>query len=163
MILVAQYAARINVGMPFAFNDVTVTPMAGLEYNHLKQDNYTETGAGAASLNVQSESKDRVRSMLGAKLAVQKDLGNGFVMVPSIHAAWRHDFNRSGLDITGTLTGGGAAFSTPGQKLAQDSFNAGAGLSFNKSKNFTFSVIVDGEEAAGYKAVSGQVIGQWKF
>jgi outer membrane autotransporter protein len=158
-----QYAARVNVGMPIAYNDVTITPMAGLEYNHLKQDGYTETGAGALSLKVQSESKDRVRSMLGAKVAVQKDIGNGITMTPSIHAAWRHDFNRSGMDLTSTLTGGGAAFTTPGQKLAQDSLNAGAGLSFQKSKNFTFSVIVDGEEAAGYQAVSGQLVGQWKF
>jgi outer membrane autotransporter protein len=150
-----QYAARVNVGMPIAYNDVTVTPMAGLEYNHLSQDGYTETGAGALSLNVQGESKDRVRSMLGTKVGVQKDIGNGITMSPSIHVAWRHDFNRSGMDLTSTLTGGGAAFTTPGQKLAQDSFNAGAGLAFQKSKNFTFSVIVDGEEAAGYKSVSG--------
>jgi uncharacterized protein with beta-barrel porin domain len=158
-----QLAARITAGIPYNYYDMTITPVAGLEYTYLKQDGYTETGAGVLSLKVQGQSQDSIRSMFGAKVAIEKDIGNGFTMTPSLHVAWRHAFNDSGVDTTSTFTGGGAAFTTPGQKLAQDSFNAGAGLSFQKSRDFTFAVVVDGEEAAGYKAVSGQVVGQWKF
>ncbi|ADI30436.1 autotransporter outer membrane beta-barrel domain-containing protein [Methylotenera versatilis] len=159
-----QVAARINVGLPIALkNSITLTPMAGLEWNHLKQDGYTETGAGALSMNVQGETANRVRSVFGAKLSTQKDLASGLTILPSVHANWRHDFNSNGIDTTSTFTGGGAAFSTPGQELASNSYNIGAAIAFQKTKNFTFSVNLDGEKASGYNAVSGQVVGLWKF
>jgi outer membrane autotransporter protein len=159
-----QLAARANVGLPFALNDTTtLTPMAGLEWSHLKQDGYTETGAGALSMVVQDETANRVRSVLGAKLATEKALSNGLTLLPSLHATWRHDFRNNGIDSTSTFTGGGASFTTPGQDLARNTYNLGAALAFQKSQDFTLTLQLDGERASGYSAVSGQVIGQWLF
>lgn len=159
-----QLAARISAGMPFVLSGAaTFTPMLGLEWNRISQDGYTETGAGALSMDVDGETASRVRSVFGAKLSTEKLLANGLNIMPSVHAHWRHDFNNDGIDSTSTFTGGGASFKTPGQDLASDTYNVGASLAFQKSKNFTFTVQVDGEKANGYSAVSGQVVGQWRF
>lgn len=159
-----QLAARVNAGWPFALNDsTTLTPMAGLEWNRLKQDGYTETGAGALSLTVQNESASRVRSVLGVRVSTQAELSNGVEVTPSAHLNWRHDFNNDGLSSTASFTGGGAAFVTPGQDLASNTYNLGAALVFRKSSDFTFTLQLDGEVASGYRSVAGQAVGQWLF
>ena len=52
---------------------------------------------------------------------------------------------------------------TPGQKLARNSYNLGAAISIQKSKDFVFSLRLDGENTSGYRDVAGQVLGQWYF
>ena len=159
-----QMAARVNAGWPFALNDsTTLTPMAGLEWNRLKQDGYTETGAGALSMTVQGESASRVRSVLGVSVSTETGLSNGVKLTPSAHVNWRHDFRNDGLNSTATFTGGGAAFVTPGQDLASNTYNLGAALVLRKSSDFTFTLQLDGEVASGYSAIAGQAVGQWLF
>lgn len=159
-----QVAARVTAGYPIALNDKwTVTPTAGLEYTYLSQDAYQETGAGPLSLSINGQSANRVRSVIGSKLATQMETADGMTITPSANIGWRHEFNNSGMDSTATFTGGGAAFKTPGQSLTRDSMNLGAAVSFQKSKNFVLSLQLDGEKSAGYYSVAGQVTGQWRF
>ncbi len=160
----SQYGARITAGYPFKIRDkVTVTPIAGIETDHLKQDGYTEQGGGALALQVGEQSATRVRSVLGAKLATAHTFHNGMTVTPSLHAAWRHEFKDQGVDTTATFTGGGAAFTTPGQALAANRYNLGAEVSFQKTERFSLTVQLDGEWASGYAAASAQVVGQWRF
>ena len=159
-----QMAVRVNAGWPFALNDsTTLTPMAGLEWNRLTQNGYTETGAGALSLTVQDASASRVRSLLGVSVSTRTELANGVKLTPSAHLNWRHDLRNDGLNSTASFTGGGAAFVAPGQDLASNTYNLGAALVFRKSRAFTFTLQLDGEVASGYSAVAGQAVGQWLF
>lgn len=159
-----QVAARVTAGYPITLNDKwTVTPTAGLEYTYLSQDAYQETGAGPLSLSINGQSANRVRSVIGSKLATQLETADGVTITPSANIGWRHEFNNSGMDSTATFTGGGAAFKTPGQSLTRDTMNLGAAVSFQKSKNFVLSLQLDGEKSAGYYSVAGQVTGQWRF
>lgn len=126
-------AARGNAGWPFALSGgTTFTPMAGLEWNRLKQDGYTETGAGALSMTVQDESASRVRSVLGVRVSTETGLSNGVKLAPSAHLNWRHEFRNDGLNSTASFTGGGAAFVTPGQDLASNTYNLGTALVFQE-------------------------------
>ena len=159
-----QWAARLMAGMPLHLDAAaTLTPMVGVEWNRFSQDSYTETDAGALSMSVDGQTVNRVRSVLGAKLATTWALSNGITMMPSIRASWRHEFNHDGVDTSATFVGGGTAFSTPGQALPGNSYNLGATLAFRKSRAFTLSMLVDGGKASGYTAVSGQIMGQWLF
>lgn len=159
-----QWATRVNAGMPWALNNkVTLTPIAGLELNYFKQDGYTETGGGPLALTVDEQSATRVRSVLGGRVASKVDLSGGSVLKPSVHLFWRHEFKNGGVDTTATFTGGGASFFTPGQKLARDMINVGGSLVYEKSKTFQLSLQLDGERAPHYGAVSGQVVGLWRF
>lgn len=159
----SQYAARLTVGMPIALpHSLTLTPLAGLEWNQLKQDGYAETGAGALNMQVQSVSADRVRSMLGAKLSTDM-LVKSYAVRPSVQAAWRHEFKNDGIDTTSTFTGGGGAFTTAGQDLEEDTFSIGVGVAVSKSDRALMSFQLDTEQASGYSAYAGQVVAQWKF
>lgn len=159
-----QLSARLAAGFPIFLSDVTTfTPLVGLEWNGVTRDAYSETGAGALSLNVQKETINRVRSILGAKLSTEKELSNGMTMIPSVRASWKHEFNNDAMRSTTTFVGGGPAFNTPGQDLPGNSFSVGATVSLQTSKNFTLSAHVDGDKAKGYFGVAAQVMGQLRF
>ncbi|WP_028534570.1 autotransporter outer membrane beta-barrel domain-containing protein [Paludibacterium yongneupense] len=159
-----EYAARVNAGYPFAIGgERTLTPFIGIEANHSRQDGYTETGAGPLSMTVQGSSADRLRSVLGAKLATSLDILNGINVKPSLTLAYRHEFRNNGVDSTSTFTGGGASFTTPGQSLARDTYAIGLASTFSKSRNVNVKLQIDQELAAGYHSLAGQVMGQWLF
>lgn len=159
-----QLSARFVAGFPVMLNELTTfTPLAGVEWNGVTRDAYSETGAGALSLNVQKETINRVRSILGAKLSTEKELSNGMTMIPSVRASWKHEFNNDAMRSTTTFAGGGAAFNTPGQDLPGNSFSLGASVSLQTSKNFTLSAHVDGDKAKAYSGVAAQVMGQLRF
>lgn len=159
-----QYGARVTAGLPIdVHGKFTVTPMAGVEAMRLEQDGYTEQGGGAVALQVASQTSNRVRSMVGAKVETELALRDGMRVIPSLHAAWRHDFKDDGVDTTATFTGGGAAFTTPGQDISRNRYNVGASLTFRKSDRLSFAVRVDGEWGSDYSAAAGQVVGQWRF
>lgn len=157
------WGLRLTGGMPLALGaNYTVTPLAGLEYNQLKQDAYTETGAGALSMQIDGVSAERLRSLVGVKIGTEY-LVKSYTMRPSVQLGWRHDFIDDGIDSTATFTGGGAAFTTAGQDLEQDTVSIGVGVNMSKSDRFLLSVQLDTEQASGYSAYAGQVVAQWKF
>jgi outer membrane autotransporter protein len=158
-----MWAARIVAGLPLPFGEkMVVTPFASLEYNRMTQDGYQESGAGALDLRVDSNSAERVRSGLGVRLAGETDIGHSTVR-PSIHIQWLHDFKNDGIATTANFTGGGAAFTTPGQKIADDSGNIGGSLLFVVAKNTAVSVNYDYEGSSGFRSQTGQLIAQMWF
>lgn len=158
-----QYAARVTAGLPIALGrKVVLTPTAGVEWNHLRQDSYTEKGAGALSMEVNSVSADRLQSLVGVKLATRYKVGE-YSLQPQAQLGWRHQFDNDGIDTTATFTGGGAAFTTEGQKAEDDSFTAGIGLSMSKTDSALFSLQLDTEQASKYSAYAAQLVGQWMF
>lgn len=159
-----QLSARFIAGFPLMLNELTTfTPLAGVEWNGVTRDAYSETGAGALSLNVQKETINRVRSIVGAKLSTERELSNGMTLIPSVRASWKYEFNNDAMRSTTTFVGGGPAFNTPGQDLPGNSFSLGASLSLQTSKNFTLSAHVDADKAKAYSGVAAQVMGQLRF
>jgi outer membrane autotransporter protein len=157
------WGARLIAGMPYVLSEkMVLTPFASLEYSRMTQDGYQESGAGALDLNVASNSAERVRSGLGVRLAGELDLGHTSVR-PSIHIQWLHDFKNDGIATTANFTGGGAAFTTPGQKIAEDSGNIGGSLLFMVAKNTAISINYDYEGSSGFRSQTGQLIGQMWF
>lgn len=156
-------AARASAGRPFVVGEkLVVTPFASMEYNRMTQDSYQENGAGPLNLRVNEASAERVRSGVGVRLAGETNWGSSQVR-PSVHVQWLHDYKNDGISTTSTFTGGGAAFATPGQKIARDTGNIGGSLLFSVAKNAALSVHYDYEGASGFSNQTGQVIGQWWF
>lgn len=62
-----------------------------------------------------------------------------------------------------TFAGGAWAFSTPGQDITEDFRALGATVNFQKSQHFGRSAHPDHEQASGYRACSGQIMGQWRI
>ncbi len=158
------YGARLTAGVPFALTEnVTLTPYGGLEGYHITQSSYTERGAGVLSLNVASDSVDRVRTLLGAELAMLKKLDSGGALRPSVKATWRHELNNSGNSTVTSFVGGGTPFETLGQAPIADVFGLGARLYWERNERCSLALEVMGETGDGYHSLGASVMAGWRF
>ncbi len=159
-----QLLAKIEAGYPiYLGHQVTLTPLAGLEWNRLDLKSYQEKGTSPLSLSVKGEDSERTASSIGARLEMAVDLANGARLYPSTHARWVHQFNIDGVDTTAAFVGGGTSFVTPGQQLAEDSYIIGVGLTLQQANGSSVSLQLDSEQATARSGFAGQLEAQWLF
>jgi len=133
------FALSTEGGYAFQFDWLTVEPTLGLNYAHLWQDSFNESGAAADGhnygLNVNSVSMDSVRSVLGVRLAAQFGEQDSVQFLPAVHALWEHEFVDRYADVNESFIGGSGAFDVRGVELGADTAVLGGGLTvaFNKS------------------------------
>jgi len=153
-----QYTAHLEIGKDFMIKPAyapTITPTLGATYTHLSPDAYTETGAGGASLTVETDSIESFE--LGAAIKSQWDIkqSDGALLSPSLHAGYRYDLIGDTIQATSNFTGGGASFNTQGANPAKGATNIGAGLKYKATSNWTFSASYDFETKEDYTAHAG--------
>lgn len=83
-------------------------PQLKLEWNKVSQDGYTESGGGPLALSVDSNSAERMRSILGAQLNHDTSI-DGVRVQPYVNLFWNHDFKNAGIDSGASFVGGGSA------------------------------------------------------
>jgi outer membrane autotransporter protein len=126
-------------GYAFAFDWLTVEPTIGLDYAHLWQNGFSETGAASDGnnygLNVNSVSMDSFRTALGVQLAAQFGKQDGVQFIPALRAVWEHEFADPYADVNANFVGGSGTFDTHGVELGADTAVLGGGLTmaFNKA------------------------------
>ena len=107
-----------------------ITPLASLQYTPVSLDGYTEFGAGDISLVVNSQRYNFLESGLGVK-ASRTCAHRDDTYIPELHGRWLHELSNPTLDRTAAFNFAGAtAFTTPGLKPADDTFDVGAGVTF---------------------------------
>jgi outer membrane lipase/esterase len=77
----------------------TFGPSVGLTYVNLGISSFSESGAGAASLNVDNESADSLRSLFGGNIRYAGKVGP-ILLTPHFSISWQHEF----LDDSRTIT-----------------------------------------------------------
>ncbi len=126
-------------GYAFKFDWLTAEPSLGLNYAHLWQDSFSETGTASDGnnygLNVNSMDMNSVRSTLGVRLGAQLGQPDGVQFIPAAHALWEHEFADRYADVNASFVGGSSTFDTHGVELGADTALLGGGLTvaFNKT------------------------------
>jgi len=156
-----QYGIKAEVGYPVAVQRFTLTPLASFAYDHLNQDGYTETGTG---LSLGDSSTNSYVSGVGLRLATERTASNGWLVRPTMHAKWMHQFNDSLIpDQTASFTGGGASFTTAGLDLPQNSFNFGVGVHILTQNSMTLTAKYEGELRTNYMSNAGMLRARLDF
>ncbi len=66
----SSFVASLELGKPLSFvQDMTLTPYAVIDYSHITQSKFAESGASTANLIVDSTRVDSLRSTLGLRLS----------------------------------------------------------------------------------------------
>jgi autotransporter-associated beta strand protein len=103
---------------------LAVAPVAGVDYAHLDQDSYTETGSTSGlNLLVSGESLDSIVTNLGARLHGALLIGDETNMATELRALWLHEFGDRGRRITASFQGDttpGNTFSIAGADSPRD-------------------------------------------
>lgn len=159
-----QYIAYAELGRGFEIADkTTLTPKVLTHYQHIAIDDYTETGAGGASLRVQNESLNIFEVGVGTELAWELNDDKGGTLRPALNVGYRHDLVGDEVQSTSNLTGGGASFTTNGIEPAKGTFNAGLGMSYVLPNNLTLSVDYNYDVKSDYDAHAANIRGSYKF
>lgn len=156
--------ASLEAGRSYAAgNGTTITPKALVNYVHYDAEDYTETGAGGASLRVDNDALNIFEIGVGADLSWNHQQADGSYLQPKLDLGVRYDVIGDEVESTNTLTGNGATFKTEGFDPAQVTFNVGAGLTYFSTMNWDFSAQYDFEYKEDYDAHAGTLRASYKF
>jgi len=159
-----QYIAYLEAGREYMVgNRTSLTPNVLAHYQHISINDYTETGAGGANLNVNNEDLNIFELGVGAELAWDLNGDNGSKIRPAINVGYRHDLIGDDVSSTSNFTGGGASFQTNGLEAANGTGNVGASISYAMDNNWAFTADYDYEVKSDYDAHSGYVRAGYKF
>jgi hypothetical protein len=151
-----QYTARVIAGHGYMFgHEGTFTPHLLADWTHYAAQDYTETGAGGASLAVSQKAVDMAELGLGMDVDWHFQQESGAVFSPQLRAGYRYDLIGDRLETTAGFAGGGAAFTSPGPVPARSRFNLGAQLGWQSPASWSAILGYDFDYRDGYYAHSG--------
>jgi uncharacterized protein with beta-barrel porin domain len=103
-------------------------PSLGLQTIRIRQNSYTETGAGGAGLAVAGTDENSCRGSIGIRFARPTPLGR-MVFVPTLQARYAHEFCSLDRLVTSNFTGiVGNTFTTAGNSLGRHFGQYGLGV-----------------------------------
>ena len=143
----SQFVARAEVGHMFTSGQWDITPNAGLRYNRVDIDAYTETGPLPISVNGQTV--DSLRAVAGVNARYSFLLEEGGKLIPEFGVKVLGELAAPDKAITGSVAGGGA-FAVQSVPRDDVSYGIGAGVTWEVSDRFSLRVTYDGEFQSDY-------------
>ncbi|MEM7576388.1 MAG: autotransporter domain-containing protein [Planctomycetota bacterium] len=124
--------------------DVRLEPFVGFEYFHSRTDEYDESGAGAANLNIDEEEFDALYTTLGARLH-RTFVWDTHTFTPEVRAGWQHDWLDSEAETTARFLDGGVngGIKVVGVDPDDDAALLGAGITADFNRKFSLRVDYD--------------------
>jgi autotransporter-associated beta strand protein len=93
-----EYSTFGQTGYDFHFGNFAVGPLFALQYTLAHVDGFNEQGS-LIPLNIHSDSEDSFRTDLGVRASYAWHVGS-VLLIPSVTAAWEHEYSYSALPIT---------------------------------------------------------------
>jgi outer membrane autotransporter protein len=150
-----------EAGRRFAlWNNITLTPFAGITVAHAKLDGFTENdrqNTGAA-LKISDSDADSVASILGLRFN-----GSWGAFEPKVAVGWEHEFDDTSQIVKVSFAGApsGSNFKVIGTDLGEDAVVVDAGASYTLGPASDLSVRYIGRFLEEYDAQS--VMGRWTY
>jgi outer membrane autotransporter protein len=123
----SQFTAYTGAGYDIRKNNWIITPNVSLQYINLNTDSYTESGAGALSLDVDKQNTESLQGNIGTRLSYAWQT-NKAVIMPNIRASYGYEFLRDSQNITSRLTQGSSPFSIQTVSPDRSFLSLGAGI-----------------------------------
>jgi autotransporter-associated beta strand protein len=118
-------------GVAFRGQRATLQPFAALQYIYLRQNGYTETGAGALNLTVAGVDANSLRSLVGGRLQFTPHTAAERRLLPEVRALWLHEFLATDVVVNSFFAPiGGSGFAVQGLDLGRDWAIVGGGLRY---------------------------------
>ncbi|ARN74236.1 autotransporter domain-containing protein [Oceanicoccus sagamiensis] len=151
-----QYNFRIRGGLPLAFESGWfVTPKAEMNYTYLREDSYSETGAGNVGLDISTEDVEVLVLGVGFKAAYPYTTANEVTWIPEISIDYMYDTVGDEVEVDSNFVGvTGAAFITNGANVEKESWKFGLKLRTFSQGNFSFAVGYDYVDKTDYESES---------
>lgn len=153
------WSAYLEGGHPIYRDQWQIEPFLSLQYIHLDEDSFRESGAGDVNLDVDDDKTESLVSQAGIRAAHTTQRKSGRLVMDA-GLAWVHDFDIDDRVITASYTGAPAtAFSVKGRNIDRNGAALDLGLTFQNKRNLTTSVRLGAEISDNYhdKGIMGQI------
>jgi outer membrane autotransporter protein len=165
-----QITGKVNVGYRIKFTNsaATLTPMLSYEGSTLRQDAYSETGAGDIGLSTPSQRLNWNRAGVGLRLATTTMWG-GMVAKPELTIMAQNENGNFAKPITSQFIGdytNAAAFTTAvadKSAYSRSSLRSTLGLNLLMSKSSSLSVRYDHTNGDDFKSNAFDLMARWNF
>ena len=137
----------------------TITPVVRADYTYIRDESYTETGAGALNLKVKSHSIDELIVLAEGRLSHKFSDKAALIA----NAGVGYDILNGKNSITASYTGGGAAFSTEGMDVSPWLGRAGLGLAVNVTETIDIAARYDMEARSDFLNQTASAKVRWAF
>ena len=146
----------------FGNGNAVLTSKAGLQYLHLSEGSFNDSGASGFDLSSGSRGTDSLQPYLGIAAAQKFVTDDGTVIAPELRLGYAHDvFNTRGLTVT---TVSGAAFPVAGLAPSRDQVIAGLGLAVQAAPNLSLYANYDTTLHTGNTTTQTVQAGlRWRF
>ncbi|WID98326.1 autotransporter domain-containing protein [Bosea vestrisii] len=132
-----RFTGALEAGYAFDLGWSTIEPLLALRYTFLRQDAFSETGAGSIGLSVAGQSASSLLGSIGLRLAREFTLGEGRFAAEA-RGRWQHEFLDDAVAVDAAFIGAPAAtFSVEAANIVRDSAILGVGLSARAGRNVT--------------------------
>ncbi len=129
------FAAQAEYSLPAG--DWDVRPLAGLRHARLSEDGFTETGAGAASLNVDARRTQNTVASLGMKFIRPLDSSKADKGAIELRAIASHLMGDNDSPLSSRLAGQAASFTAAGTPLKRTALTLGGTLTAQLSRGLS--------------------------
>jgi|GEM_PF-820728 len=135
-----QYTANLDGGYDWHVTPrLTMGPIAGLQYDHLDVNGFSESGAGLGDLAVGIQSMNSLQSRVGGRMNYHIHTTENVAFAAEVHAAWQHEFLNDSRGINASFIGSGLApFTVRTSPPERDAAVVGLGLNLTFHQRFTF-------------------------
>jgi outer membrane autotransporter protein len=158
-----QFNLYGETGYDVQLRRAVFTPLVSLAYSQVWVDGFTEGGAGALNLKVNSQSAASVQTGVGAKVAVPLKVKSTPV-VPQVYASWQHEYANGSRGLDARLSQGGSAFTWRTDTVGRDFAVVGANVTVGLAKNLTARLDYNAEVGRrDYSAHNINVGLRWQF
>jgi outer membrane lipase/esterase len=123
-----EVSTFVDTGYDFHFGNLSFGPVFAAQYTNVHVDGFTERGS-FVPLKIQSDSEESWRTDLGMQASYAWHVGN-IIVIPSLWAAWEHEYKYTSLPITFSsvaLPGVSATAFGPHEGHDSVTINAGVG------------------------------------
>ncbi len=152
-----QYSARAAIGDDIAVDyAMTMSPSISLDYTHLSNGSYAETGIGTAGLSVDSQDYNLFKAGIGLNTEWNVRNYDGSVVKPAVRLGYSYDIVNDNIETTSRFIGApGTSFVTRGIDPSPHTFNVGGGLTYLTTSNWDLSANYDYTYKDKYSAHAG--------
>ena len=134
-----------------------IIPMASLQYSDISRQSFDESGAGIASLFVDSESANSFLGTLGVRVRKEFATATGGTVTPEFRARWVHEFSNSDYKVNASFGGSPGVFSVATDRPDRDSILLGLGLNASLRSNTSIFANFDANLGSEQKDYSGSL------
>ena len=120
----------------------SLTPKAGVQFVHLSENAFADSGAGGFDLSASGHGTDSFQPYIGAALAQKFTTDNGTLITPEVRAGYAYEtLNNSRLLTVATV--GGGTLPAAGVSPSRNQLSAGLGFSVQAAPNLSLYATYD--------------------